>query len=203
MDGDRSALNDATVPRRSRRDGWTPERQRDFLAALAATGSAATAAASVGMGLCGVYALRKHPDGQAFAAAWRAAVAPHGRALTTIAFARVVRGVYEVLHDTVTPHPPTTRHHNRMIKAALRDAGHPALDSPPGAASDAATIAWLCRVRPPIRPTWVRIDSAYMLNALRAPRPGTVVAIRETARRGLVERYESTWRPRRDGLATE
>lgn len=60
----------------------------------------ATAAASVGMGLCGVYALRKHPQGAAFAAAWRAAVAPHRQVLTTTAYARVVRGVYELLHFT-------------------------------------------------------------------------------------------------------
>lgn len=55
---------------RSRRDGWTPERQRDFLAALATTGIVAQAAKSVGMGVTSAYNLRRRPDAGSFAAAW-------------------------------------------------------------------------------------------------------------------------------------
>ncbi len=40
----------APVPRRARRDGWTPERQRRYVLALAATGQGGGAAALVGMG---------------------------------------------------------------------------------------------------------------------------------------------------------
>ena len=37
------------VPRKFRHDGWTPERQRAFIAALADTGSVSRAAAMVNM----------------------------------------------------------------------------------------------------------------------------------------------------------
>ena len=55
---------------RHRRDGWTPERQRGFIAALAETGLVATAARRVGMGVTSAYQLRRRPGGAGFAAAW-------------------------------------------------------------------------------------------------------------------------------------
>lgn len=55
---------------RRRRDGWTPERQRGFIAALAETGLVATAARRVGMGVTSAYQLRRRPGGAGFAAAW-------------------------------------------------------------------------------------------------------------------------------------
>jgi len=55
---------------RSRRDGWTPERQRGFIAALAESGIVAKAARSVGMGVTSAYALRQRRGAESFAAAW-------------------------------------------------------------------------------------------------------------------------------------
>jgi hypothetical protein len=55
---------------RSRHDGWTPERQRAFIAALAASGVVARAARSVGMGPTSAYALRHRPGAESFVAAW-------------------------------------------------------------------------------------------------------------------------------------
>lgn len=55
---------------RSRHDGWTPERQRGFIAALAESGIVASAARRVGMGVTTAYALRKRPGAESFAAAW-------------------------------------------------------------------------------------------------------------------------------------
>jgi hypothetical protein len=43
-----AALDFTPVPLRSRRDGWTPERQRLYVAALARTGHGGKAAAAVG-----------------------------------------------------------------------------------------------------------------------------------------------------------
>ena len=55
---------------RSRHDGWTPARQRIFLAALAATGVVARAARAAGMGVTSAYNLRRRAGAETFAAAW-------------------------------------------------------------------------------------------------------------------------------------
>jgi hypothetical protein len=55
---------------RHRHDGWTPERQRGFIAALAQTGVVAQAARSVGMSSASAYNLRRRPHAESFALAW-------------------------------------------------------------------------------------------------------------------------------------
>jgi hypothetical protein len=55
---------------RSRHDGWTHERQRGFIAALAESGIVARAARAVGMGPTSAYALRRRPGAESFVAAW-------------------------------------------------------------------------------------------------------------------------------------
>ena len=55
---------------RSRHDGWTPARQRIFLAALATTGVVAKAARAAGMGVTSAYNLRRRVGAESFAAAW-------------------------------------------------------------------------------------------------------------------------------------
>ena len=63
------------VPRlRIRRRGWTPERQRGFIAALARCGSVSAAARHVGMSARTAYRLLDAPGADSFAAAWDAAV---------------------------------------------------------------------------------------------------------------------------------
>lgn len=61
------------LPRR-RSDGWTPERQARFLAALAVTRSVAAAARKVGMARETAYRLRRKPGAESFAAAWDSAL---------------------------------------------------------------------------------------------------------------------------------
>ena len=58
------------VPTRARADGWTPERQRRFIAQLARTGIVAVAAREVGMGQTSAYNLRRRKGAESFAAAW-------------------------------------------------------------------------------------------------------------------------------------
>ncbi len=61
------------VPGRARRDGWTPERQRRFLAALATAGTVTAAARAVGMTARSAYALRRRAgEDSAFARGWDA-----------------------------------------------------------------------------------------------------------------------------------
>ena len=62
------------VPRKFRHDGWTPERQRAFIGALADTGCVSRAARYVNMSPEGAYWLRRQPGSDAFRAAWEAAL---------------------------------------------------------------------------------------------------------------------------------
>ncbi|MGZ3171754.1 MAG: hypothetical protein ACXWI5_10220 [Croceibacterium sp.] len=62
------------VPTRTRRDGWTVERQADFLGLLAETGSVIGACEAVGISRKSTYQLRARPGAESFAAAWDAAL---------------------------------------------------------------------------------------------------------------------------------
>jgi hypothetical protein len=86
-------LDFAPVPVAPRADGWTAEKQRAFIEALADTGSVPLAAKSVGMGVEGAYRLRRRADASAFAAAWDAAYGVMTQRLTDAAFARAIHGV--------------------------------------------------------------------------------------------------------------
>lgn len=55
---------------RTRRDGWTPERQLRFLGALARTRCVTSAARAAGMSRESAYRLRARPGHALFAAAW-------------------------------------------------------------------------------------------------------------------------------------
>lgn len=61
------------VPVRHRKDGWTPERQLQYVAALARTGHAGKAARAVGMTEQSAAKLRRRPDAASFDAACAAA----------------------------------------------------------------------------------------------------------------------------------
>jgi len=81
------------VPRlRDRHDGWTPQRQRAFIAALADCGSVRTAANMVNMSSESAYALRRHPAAAGFRDAWQAAQAMGVLRLKDEAFDRAMNG---------------------------------------------------------------------------------------------------------------
>ena len=67
-------LSFTPVPRRPHANGWTPESQRAFSAALATTGSPARAARAIGKHAFGAEQLRRARGGSSFAAAWDAAL---------------------------------------------------------------------------------------------------------------------------------
>lgn len=68
----------APVPLRTRRDGWTVERQCGFLAQLYVTGSVALAARRAGMSRNAAYRLRAREGAEGFAAAWDHVLTPPG-----------------------------------------------------------------------------------------------------------------------------
>lgn len=86
-------LHFTPVARNKRAGGWTAERQRAFVAALAETGSVKAAARRVNMSAVGAYVLRRRPDAESFAAAWDAAQASGVQSLGDIAMDRAVEGV--------------------------------------------------------------------------------------------------------------
>jgi hypothetical protein len=86
-------LEFAPVPVGPRADGWTAEKQRAFIEALADSGSVPAAARAVGMGVEGAYRLRRRADAADFAAAWDAAYGMMTRRLADAAFARAIHGV--------------------------------------------------------------------------------------------------------------
>ena len=78
---------------RVRHDGWSPERQRRFLAALATLGSVHAAARAVGSSRTGAYRLRARPGAESFAAAWDAVLSDaRAQAFATL-FERATVGV--------------------------------------------------------------------------------------------------------------
>ena len=80
------------VPRKFRHDGWTPERQRAFIAALADTGSVKRAARAVNMSPEGAYWLRRQPGSETFRRAWEAALDFGVQRLKDEAFDRALNG---------------------------------------------------------------------------------------------------------------
>lgn len=82
----------AFVALRARKDGWTPEKQRDFIEHLADTGCVKEAAGRVGMSETSAYRLRRRSDAAAFDAAWEAALEKGLQRLTAMAFERAVNG---------------------------------------------------------------------------------------------------------------
>lgn len=80
------------VARKYRHDGWTPERQRAFIAALADTGSVSRAASLVNMSPEGAYYLRRQAGAESFRRAWEAALDFGVQRLKDLAFERAIEG---------------------------------------------------------------------------------------------------------------
>jgi hypothetical protein len=80
------------VPRKPRHDGWTPERQKAFIEALADTGCVSRAARMVNMSPESAYLLRRQPGAESFRRAWDAALDFGVARLKDIAFERAIEG---------------------------------------------------------------------------------------------------------------
>lgn len=88
----RRANYEAVELARRRISGWTAERQRTFLAALADTGCVSIAAEAADITPRSCYRLRRHPKGTAFAKAWDDALLVATGRLVAIAFERAIVG---------------------------------------------------------------------------------------------------------------
>ncbi len=81
------------VATRVRHDGWTPEKQHDFIQALAESGCVGEAAAAVGRNPRSAYRLRARADASAFRQSWDIALDFAIRRLSDAAFSRALHGV--------------------------------------------------------------------------------------------------------------
>lgn len=75
-----------------RRNSITPDRQREFIAALAATGIVTQAARRIGASLEALYRLRHQPGAEGFAAAWELAIDRGIARLEDCALERAIAG---------------------------------------------------------------------------------------------------------------
>jgi hypothetical protein len=89
---DRDILEFDPVSVRHRIDGWTPEKQREYVEALADSGVARYAAARVGMSEQSAGRLRRRADARSFDRACAAAMRIGARRLVSVAFERAIEG---------------------------------------------------------------------------------------------------------------
>ena len=80
------------APVKPRHDGWTPERQREFIDRLCVTGCVALSARAVGKTPQTAYRLRDHEGAASFRAAWDRALADGRSYQRDIAFERAIDG---------------------------------------------------------------------------------------------------------------
>ena len=81
------------VSLRARWDGWLPEKQDDFIRALAETGCVDESCRRVKMSASSAYALRARPDAQSFRLAWDAALDMAMPRMSDAAISRCIYGV--------------------------------------------------------------------------------------------------------------
>ena len=109
------------VRRRARYDGWTEEKQRRFIEALADTGQVGLAATAVGMSREAAYKMRRQPHAAAFAKAWDAARAQAGAFIEDVAFERALAGIEHPVFDEFGQVVATRRVYNdRLLMFLLR-----------------------------------------------------------------------------------
>ena len=107
--------------RRCRHDGWTPERQANFLEALAACGVVRDACADVGLSAQSAYAFRNRRAGRAFGTAWDAVLVHRARGrLSDELLSRAMNGIVEPVRDrTGAVTGERQRFDNRLSMAVL------------------------------------------------------------------------------------
>lgn len=109
------------VRRKPRKDGWTPQRQRDFIAALAGSGSLEFACMEVGMSKSSAHRLRRSPGAEQFSAAWDVALEHAAKVLLDTAFERAFNGSTEPVFDRDGCRTGTRyRQNDRLLMFLLR-----------------------------------------------------------------------------------
>lgn len=125
------------VTGRARHDGWTPERQRRFIAALCSAGSVSGAVRLVGMSAKSAYALRRRAgENSEFARAWDAALTRNYSDILEQALPLAIEGELVPIFYGGRQVGEYRRHDIRLTLALLR--AHAARGIRSGGAEDAS-----------------------------------------------------------------
>ena len=120
----KAELYDAEIPgpppRRYRRDGFTPERQEEFLEAIRGGASGREAARRIGISPTTAYNLYNSPDAPAFRAAWDEAARVTDIVLEDTAFDRAVNGQEEIVYHQGQRVGVRWRYDNKLLMQLLR-----------------------------------------------------------------------------------
>lgn len=120
----KAELYDAEVPapppRRQRRDGFTPERQEQFVEAVRGGACGREAARLVGISPTTAYNLYNSPDGAAFHAAWDEAARVTDIVLEDTAFDRAVNGQEEIVYHQGQRVGVRWKYDNNLLMKLLR-----------------------------------------------------------------------------------
>ena len=114
-----SAGLDPRPGRAQREDGWTPERIRIFLEALAEYGVVGDAARAAGMSARSAYKLRRSAGGRPFHYAWRAALQHACARIEDEVMSRAIHGCKEVIVRDGQVVGERHRFDNRLTMAVL------------------------------------------------------------------------------------
>lgn len=110
------------VPRKcDRSNGWKPQVQREFIEALAETGSVKSAARRVGRAEVGAYLLRRHPDAEEFRRAWDAALDIGMRRIEDVAMDRALNGHQQPVYSYGKLVGERTVYNDRLLMFMLRN----------------------------------------------------------------------------------
>jgi hypothetical protein len=105
----------------ARRDGFTPERQREFIVQLARIGVVSAAAKAVGMSAKSAYGLRKRAgEDSGFAIAWDRAMKQGRDLVLDLAIERAIEGEARPVFYRGRQVGERIHYDNRLIMTALR-----------------------------------------------------------------------------------
>ncbi|MHA4835486.1 hypothetical protein [Sphingopyxis sp. MSC1_008] len=139
---DPAAYDWVPVLKKRRKDGWSPDKQRAFIEALADSGSVATAAQCVDMSESSAYRLRRAPGAEAFDRAWSAAIDAASKKLLDAAFERALIGTDEPVFDREGRRiGRRLRQSDRLLMFLLRAYGPDCFRGAAAPRTDAAPVA--------------------------------------------------------------
>ena len=121
---DRDILDFDPVSVRHRIDGWTPQKQREYVEALADSGVSRYAAARVGMSEQSVNRLRRRPDARSFDRACEAAMRIGARRLVSVAFERAIEGTVKRIYYHGEVKSEERVYDNRLLMALIGKLPH-------------------------------------------------------------------------------
>ncbi len=188
------------VPRkRMRRGGWSADRQRAFIEALADTGSVRAACRRLGVGEHHIYQLRRHPEAESFRKAWEAALDIGIAKIEDVAMDRALNGVEEPVYHGGELVGTRRVHNDRLLMFMLKNRAPDRFAEGRGRRNDAIDLMKQKRREKRLE-TKMRTEIRRELEAEREAAAPTQEEIRasldrkiESVRRSVEQRKQREW----------